>query len=207
MTEHHPANVTEVSVVLVSPNPIDPQSIRPEALSNAGIVPANWGATGGISTPPVVQTLYQNGFVIQIEGSQGNRCSFQEIIGGALRDTYEVHAIARRYLDATKLVAYEALGVNWSLEVAVENPSIWIREKLLGNAPYFSDFHPTSVEVAKELEFAICNLNFNGENGHIVMACNYHFQLEHSSPDVIISALDSWRQCQEHLTSELLPQL
>ena len=204
MTEHHPATAIHASVVLVSPNPVDPQSIRPEALNNAGIVPANWVAIGGISIPIAAQTQYQNGFTIQVEG---NRCSFQELIGGALPDRYEVNAIAKRYANATQLVTYNAVGINWLLEVAVENPSLWIRERLMGNAPYFSDFHPTSVEAAKELEFSVCNLTFKGETGRIVAGCNYHFQLEHSSPDVIISALDSWRQCQEHLTSELLPQL
>ena len=84
MTELSTVTMRHVSVVLVSPAPIDPQSIRPEALSSAGIIPANWVATGGINIPIVAQTQYQNGFTLQAEG---NRCIFQEPIDGALRET------------------------------------------------------------------------------------------------------------------------
>ena len=204
MPENSAATVIHTSVVLVSPNPIDPQSIRPEVLSNAGIIPANWVATGGISIPIVAQTQYQNGFTIQAEG---NRCIFQEPIAGPLRETYEVHDLAKRYVDATKLVTYNAIGLNWLLEITVENPNFWIREKLMGDAANFSDFHPTSLQVAKQLGFVVCNLNFRDEAGRIIVDCNYHFQLARSSPDLMASTLDSWRRCQEHLTRDLLPQL
>ena len=204
MPDNSTAKVIHASVVLVSPTPIDPQSIRPEALSDAGIVPGNWVATAGISMPIVAQTQYQNGFTILAEG---NRCIFQEPIGGDLRETYEVHTLAKRYVSATKLVAYNAIGLNWLLDAAVDNPNLWLRKKLMGDAKNFSDFHPTSLQVAKQLGFVVCNLNFRDENGRIVVDCNYHFQLARSSPDLMASTLDSWHRCQEHLTRDLLPQL
>ena len=203
MPDGRAATVIHASVVLVSPALIDPQSIRPEALSNAGIIPANWVATGGISIPVVAQAQYQNGFTVQAEG---NRCVFQEPINGTLREAYEVHTIAKRYVDATKLVSYNAIGLNWLLELAVENPNLWIREKLMGGAGNFADFQPTSLQVAKQLGFVVCNLNFRGDNRRIVVDCNYHFQLARSSPDLLASTLDSWHRCQEHLTRDLLPQ-
>lgn len=203
MVENPAVTVLHASVVLVSPAPIDPQSIRPEALSHAGIIPANWVAAGGISIPVAAQTQYQNGFTLQIEG---NRCIFQEPIGGALRDNYEVHARAKRYVDATKLVAYNAVGINWLLGIVAEEPARWIRENLMGNGGYFSDFHPTSLQVAKQLSPATCNLHFRSENERVMVDCNYHFQIERSSPDVLSSTLDSWRKCQDHLVRDLLPQ-
>lgn len=204
MVEVPAITVLHTVVVLVAPSPIDPQSIRPEALSNAGIVPANWVATGSISIPVVAQTQYQNGFVLQAEG---NRCVLQEPVGGDLRDTYEVHAIAKRYVDATKLVTYNAVGINWLLGFSVENPANWLRGKLMGDFRNFSDFRPASLQISRQLGFATCNLNFRSENERIVLDCNYHFQIERSSPDVIASTLDSWHRCQEHLTGTVLPQL
>ena len=204
MVEFPAVSVLHTSVVLVSPAPIDPQSIRPEALSNAGIVPVNWVPTGGISIPVVAQTLYQNGFTFQVEG---NRCVLQEPVGGALRDTYEVHAIAKGYVDATKLVPYTAVGINWLLGLSVENPAKWLQEKLMGDFRNFSDFRPASLQISKQLGFVTCNLNFRSENDRISVDCNYHFQIEHSSPEVIATTLASWWRCQEHLTGEVLPQL
>lgn len=204
MPESSAATVIHASVVLVSPTPIDPQSIRPEALSGAGIVPANWAPTAGISIPIVAQTQYQNGFTILAEG---NRCIFQEPVNGALRETYQVHDIAKRYADATKLVPYNAAGVNWLLAITVEDPNLWIRQKLMGEGGNLSDFHPTSLQIAKQLGFVVCNLNIRSENERIVVDCNYHFQIQNSSPDKIASTLDSWKKCQEHLGRDLLPEL
>jgi hypothetical protein len=204
MTEQPALTVRHASVVLVSPSPIAPQSIRQETLSNAGIVPDDWVSTGGISIPVVALTQYQNGVTIQTEG---NRCIFQEPIGGALRETYEVHPLAQRYAAATRLVPYNAVGINWLVEVAVGNPNQWIREKLMGNGGGFSDFYPTSLQMAKQLDFAVCNLNVRVENVRIVVDCNYHFQLAPTSPDLLVATLNSWTQCQAHLAGDLLPHL
>ncbi len=204
MLDNPDVTAIHASVVLVSQALIDPQSVRPEALSSAGIVPPDWVATGGISIPVVAQTQFQNGFSIQAEG---NRCIFQEPIGGNLRESYEVHGVAKRYVDATKLVAYTAVGINWLLQVAVESPGFWIREKLMGDASNFSDFQPTSLQVAKQIGNFVCNLNFRSDNSRIIVDCNYHAQLARTSPDVMASTLDSWKRCQEHLVRDLSPQL
>ena len=204
MTEQPALTVRHASVVLVSPSPIDPQSIRPEALSSAGIVPADWLSTGGINTPVLALTQYENGVTIQIEGG---RCVFRESIGGVFQETYHVHPLVQRYAEATKLVSYNAVGINWDLDIVVGNPNLWIREKLMGNGDQFSDFYPTSLQMTKQLDFADCNLIFKVENVRIAADCNYHFQLARSYPDVMVSTLDAWHQCQAHLESDVLRQL
>ena len=204
MLEQPAITARHASAVLVSPSPIDPQSIMPETLSNAKIVPADWVSDNGINTPILALTQYQNGVTIRTEG---NRCVFQEPIEGNLREDYEIYAIAQRYTTATMLVPYNAIGINWLLDIAVEHPDLWILEKIMGNVSNFSDFSPASLQIMKRLDFAVCNLMFKTENARIVIDCNYHFQLAHSSPNKVSSALDAWQQCQEHLTREVLPRL
>ena len=124
-----------------------------------------------------------------------------------MRDAYEVHPLAKRYAKATRLVPYNAIGINWLMDIAVENPALWIREKIMGSVENFSGFSPTSIQMVKQLDFAVCNLIFRTENTRIVIDCNYHFQLANSSIDMIVSTLDAWQRCQRHLTGDLLPQL
>ena len=206
MTEQPAITVRHASVVLVSQSPIDPQTIRPEALSNAEVVPADWvpvswTPTGGMYAPVVAQTRYQNGFTVQTEG---NRCVFQEYVGGMFQGDYQIHPLAKRYIEATKLLPYNAVGINWLLDVIVRDPYLWIRERLMSNGGKFSDFKVASVQVTKYIEFVFCYLNFKVENGMIVADCNFHFPLGSGSTDSMASTLDYWRWCQENLTGDVL---
>ena len=206
MTGNPSVIVRQASVVLVSQSPIDPQTIRPEALSSAGIVPGDWvpvswTPTGGIYTPVVAQTLYQNGFSIQTEG---NRCVFQEPADRGFLDAYEVHPLVKRYIEATKLLPYSAVGINWMLDVTVENPYQWINERLGRIGGKFPEFSVTSVQITKYIEFVLCYLNFRIENGTIVTDCNYHFPLAADDPDSMAATLDYWHWCQENLSRDLL---
>ena len=206
MTEQFGFTVRHASVVLVSAAPIDPQSIRPEILNTAGIVPGGWASKSNINTPVLSHTEYPNGFIIQIDG---NRCVFQESIGGDLRDTYEVHPLAGRYVDATKLVSYVALGINWLLDLDTggENPDRRIREKAMGCSDNFPGFSPRSLQMVKRFRLADCNLTFRVNDKSIEVDCNYHFQTEGRSVDVVASTLDSWQDYQMHLTQEIVPKL
>ena len=202
MTDQTPT-LEHTSVVLVSPSPIDTQSIRPEALTYAQIVPLDWVLTNRLSTPVLALAQYQNGVSIRAEG---NRCIFQEVIGGPLRQTYEVHRLVRRYLEATKLVPYNAIGINWMLELVVEDPKAWIR-KQLGDLQQFPDFSPVSLKIAKPMATGVCNLTFITEQTQRALAvdCNYHFQLSSSLQPM--AALDRWKQCQIALTETVIPSL
>lgn len=203
MAQQPAFTVRHASVVLVSLSAIDPQSIMPETLSNAKIVPADWPFRN-INNPFFALTQYQNGVTIRTDD---NRCLFQEPIDGNLRESYEIHPIAQRYAAATMLVPYNVIGINWLLEANVERPELWIYEKIIGNALTFSDFSPTSLQITKQLDFAVCNLTFKTENARVAIEFNYHFQLPHNSPDEMSTALDAWRQCQEHLTKDILSQI
>ena len=191
-----------VSVILVSPSPIDPQSIGPETLNRAKIIPTDWVlGNQQVNSPVFALTQYKNGVSITAEG---NRCIFQEVIGGALRPKYAIHELARRYIEATKLVPYNAMGINWLLNVAVDNPSEWIRGQI-GDSGKFPGFSPISLQIAKPWGSAICNLVFRIEQQIVVLDCNYHFQLGGSLQPM--AALDHWHQCQTELTEDVFPAL
>ena len=193
--------VRQVSAVLVSASAIDPQSILPEILSNANVVPADWVAVGSNDTPFGAITRYQNGIIIWTDD---NRCVFQQPIHGNLRRTYEIFPTAQRYAAASTLVPYNAIGINWSLDVPVTAPEIWMREKMMSNVSNFSDFFPTSLQIAKQLDFAFCNLTFRAENAQITIDFNYHFPLSRGLPGDVAEILISWPRYQEHLTRDLL---
>jgi hypothetical protein len=193
--------VRHASVVLVSPSPIEPRSVRPETLSGAKIIPASWTVGNQINSPVFAVTQYQNGISIQIEG---NRCIFQETIGGPLRPKYEIHNIARDYLEATRLVPYSAVGINWLLDFTLDNPAEWIT-KQVGDAGRFPGFSPTSLQLTKPWGLAVCNLIIRLDQQNVAIDCNYHFQLNESLQPM--AALDKWRTCQEALTDEVLPEL
>lgn len=203
MAQQPAFTVRHASAVLVSLSAIDPQSIMPETLSNAKIVPADW-PSNGINTPFFALTQYQNGVTIRVED---NHCLFQEPIDGNLRQSYEIHPIAQRYAAATMLVPYNAVGINWSLEAVIERPELWMREKMMSIAPPFFDFLPASLQITKQLDFATCNLAFRTNNARILIDFNYHFRLLHNSPDEVSTVLDTWHRCQEHMTGKVLSQL
>ena len=197
-----PTTVQHASVVLVSPSPIDPQSISPDTLSRVLIIPSDWPlGKQQISSPVFAITQYQNGVSIQIDG---NRCIFQEVIGGSLRLEYEIQKIARRYIESTALVPYNAVGINWLLNIAVANPTEWIREQI-GHGKNFPDFSPTLLQIARPLKSAVCNLTFRVQGQIVVVDCNYHFQLSSSLQP--LAALDLWHQCQEALDKDVFMAL
>ena len=114
--------------------------------------------------------------------------------------------MVRRYLEATKLVPYNAIGINWMLRLVAEDPKAWIR-KQLGELQQFQDFSPVSLKIAKPMLTGVCNLTFIAEltQRNLAVDCNYHFQLDRSLQPM--AALDRWKQCQIALTETVVPAL
>ena len=194
-----------VSAVLVSPSPIETQSIRHETLVKANVVPASWIVSNQLSTPVIALTQYQNGFNVQAEG---NRCSFQEqITDGQLQDDYHLHPLVERYIKATGLVPYNGIGINWLLEIGTANPPDWMASHL-GVSNKFPEFAPATSQISKLIENGgACNLVFqaNAAPRRIIADCNYHFPLSDAfGPE---AALSRWRDCQDDLQMHVIPHL
>jgi hypothetical protein len=185
--------VSHMSVVLVSPSPIEVHSIRPETLRQNNILPSDWAIASELASPVFAVVQYQNGVSIQIEG---NRCTFQEAVQGPLPDDYKIQPVVRQYLESTRLVPYNAIGINWRLNVTLDNPGEWIKEQL-GQVQAFSDFSPVSVQVSKPvgIDTAVCNLIFGIQGRTLLVDCNHHFQLGGSVQPMLV--LHHWSQCQQ----------
>ena len=188
----------QASVVLVSPSPIDPQSIKPETLKRAGIV--TWESVESITTPVFAQTRYQNGIHIRTEG---NRCVFQEPLNEASPTdyNYKVHRLAERYAEATKLVAYNALGINWESRIEAKDPARWFSEKLVRNLR-LTEFSPRSVQMAKVIDSTVsCIVTFATRDEKLIANFNYHCQLTDAPGGDIATHLRRWRKWQSHMES------
>ena len=200
------ATLHNISIVLVAAESIAPQSIRPETLAEAGIVAKTWSlGEQQISTPVFAVTQYTNGISIRTEG--GTRCVFQQDIGGDLRDEYLVPEVARRYIDATRLIPYSAVGNNWVLRIPISDSVQWFREQM-GQFRNLRDFSPDIIRLVRELPAlgATFNLTLKAEAPQsVTVDCNFHFQVDSSSS--ARAALDQWMQCQELLRSDALDML
>ena len=195
--------VRQASVVLASPSPVDPQTIRSDVLVRGNVVPQDWQQANQISTPVLAVTQFQNGISVQTEG---NRCIFQEPVNGQLKDPYSVHGVVRQYLDATKLVQYNAIGLNWMLEANQVDPAEWYRTYFSGSGD-FSEYSPVSLQMQRETGLAVCNLVFRlaQPSRSLEVECNYHFALGPSLTP--LAALDHWRHCQNLMRDEIFPLL
>lgn len=195
--------VRHTSVVLASPSQMDPQTIRSDVLARANVIPQDWQQANQISTPVLAVTQFRNGISVQTEG---NRCIFQEAVNGDLRDPYLVHEVVRQYLEATKLVQYNAVGINWMLEATQVDPVNWYRRHFPGSGD-FSEYSPISLQMQKNAGVALCNLMFRlaQPSGELELECNYHFELGPSLTP--LAALDHWRQCQNLMRKEIFPLL
>lgn len=196
MSEQPKFETFQASVVLVSPSQIDPQSIKPETLKRAGIVP--WESIEDIATPIFAQTRFQNGIEIRTEG---NRCVFQEPINEESPTGSKVHNLAKRYAEATRLVSYNALGINWESRIRAKDPVQWIGENLVQNLG-LKEFFPRSVQMAKVVESAVvCNVTFTIRGDVLAVSFNYHCNLTTAAAGDAASYLRRWREWKSHMES------
>ena len=75
----------------------------------------------------------------------------------------------------------------------------------MANSEFFAGFSLGSLQIARRLEFATCNLTFRASTGGVEVDCNYHFDLGGDPLDRISSTLNSWQNCQAHLIQEIVP--
>ena len=189
------------SIVLVSEQPLDAKSIAPDTLTRSSVVPSEWTVTNRMNLQVVASTEYDNGASIRLEG---NRCVFQQTVNGDFLDEYSAFFIAKKYAEASRVISYTALGINWNLQSLTSAPSEWLRSKLSNESVLAPDFQPMSIRLAKNQGRAVCNLNFNLESEAIVLDCNYHIALGNGIPQ---NEIDLWTRYQDHLKEKVLPTI
>ena len=189
--------VREASVILLAERPIDVQTLSPETLEAAGVTPPDWRTieqTEGSNQPFIA---YDNGVTIS---SQNTRCVFQLEMNNHFVDDYKVHDLAKRYVDATKLIQYRFIGINWNLHASVADPGSWIHSKLLVSNESLRHFDDVEIRLTTAFGISLCNLTFTTREDGVELNSNYHFDLSGITPT---SALAQWTECHQHLRDQL----
>ena len=190
------------SIVFLLVQPVDAQSVNAARLIRNQIIPDDWQLANEVSlVGAIAQTQYQNGVSIMAEG---NRCIFQQNIDGVFSDEYAAHEAAIRYADASRVVSYRAIGLNWLVEPDVDRPDQWLRGKFAEQSAFVPGFQPVSVKVARRQGSAMCNLTFNLEQGVVGLECNYHVELGESRA---IDVIRMWQHYQKNLREDILPAI
>ena len=197
-------NAIHASVVLVSSSQVDTQSVKPDLLKPAGIIPKEWTVLRTIDVPVFLRTEFSNGFVIQAEG---DRYVFQEPLGGPFKDVYDVHGIASKYVEMTKLTSYKAVGINWQFRTESTSPGQWLSDRGMKCDEIMTGFSISSLQVRKALAASVCNITFISSDNFITIDCNYHFETGGLSAEKILSLLSDWAACQHHLLAEVISSL
>ncbi len=190
--------VRDTSVVMVADRPIETYTLSAETLRVANVTPQDWEEDPQGEGSSQTLVAYKNGVTIS---SQNTRCVFQLDLSGQFREDYEIHAVARRYLDVTRIVPYRFIGMNWSLYSNLPDPQEWLRYNLLTPKQFLQAGINLEIRMTKPLEFTSCNLTFTTRESEVVLDCNYHFDLNNISP---IAAIDRWMDCHSHLKDEVV---
>lgn len=191
-----------VSVVFLLSQPVDPQSINTATLVQNQIVPGDWQVINEVNLAGVLaQTQYRNGANIRAEG---NRCVFQQDVGGEFREQYDAHEVALNYAEASRVVTYRAVGFNWLIEPDVEYPERWLTGKFAEDSAFVPGFQPVSVKISRPQGAALCNLTFNLEQGGVQIDCNYHVDLAGKRA---IDVIRMWPHYQKNLFEDILPNI
>ena len=188
-----------VSVVLVAERRIDTETLDADILRDAGITPFEWEGTVSDESRGRNFLDYGDGITIS---AQNTRCVVQQNFNDEadLGINDEIYQVAKRYIDATRLVRYRFLGLNWSLYQRVANPRDWFIAHLLNPNNSLEHYGSFEIKLTKPFGRSSCNFTFTSRADEVVLNCNYHFDLSRTAPDV---AIDQWSECDQNLWSVL----
>ena len=104
------------------------------------------------------------------------------------------------------MVAYQAVGINWSLYFNTNRPGEWLANKFMARSALPSGFQPASIIITRPHTrgAAACNLTFNLEPNAVVLDCNYHVELGESSA---VDKIKMWQHYQANLREDVLPAI
>ena len=178
-------------IVLVAERPIDTDMLNPEILRESGITPAQWELVEPTEGRAGTFIAYRNGITIS---AQNTRCVFQqnfndETVGDPADGIYDV---AKRYVDATRLVQYRHVGINWALYQTVPDPKDWLRAYILNPDNSVERYRNIEIKMTAPFGSSLCNLTFTARADEVGLAFNYHFNLNQIA---LNEAIDQWSKC------------
>lgn len=193
MTQH--GWITQsASVVLVAERPIGADTLNPDILRESGITPADWEVIPPDENRPRTFIAYSNGVTIS---AQNTRCVFQQNFNNTqvTNSADSIYDVAKRYVDATRLVQYRFVGINWALQKAVPDPKEWMRIHLLNSEKPVDRYQNIEIKMTSQFASGLCNLTFTARAEDVALAFNYHFNATRIAPQ---DAIDQWSECEKH---------
>jgi hypothetical protein len=181
------------SVVLVAERPINADTLNPDILRESGITPAHWEVIPPDENRPRTFIAYSNGVTIS---AQNTRCVFQQNFNSAhVTDSADsIYDVAKRYVDATRLVQYRFVGINWALQKAVSDPKEWMRIHLLNPEKPVDRYRNIEIKMTSQFASGLCTLTFTARAEDVALACNYHFNATQIATQ---AAIDQWSECEQ----------
>jgi hypothetical protein len=183
------------SVVLVAHRPINADTLSADILRESGITPQQWEAVPPDESRPGTFIAYSNGVSIS---AQNNRCVFQQTFDDetVADNGHKIYEVAKRYVDATKLVQYRFIGINWTLHHPVADPKEWMRAHLLNPEKSVERYRNIEIKMTAPFSSGLCNLTFTtARSEQVALAFNYHFNMSNITMQ---DAIDQWPQCDQN---------
>ena len=182
------------SVVLVAERPITSDTLRADILRESGITPPEWEEIPPSESSARIFIAYSNGVSIS---AQTNRCVFQQTFNDEIVDghAHKIYDVAKRYVDATRLVPYRLVGINWTLHHKVADPKDWMRVNLLNPEKFPEIYRNIEIKMSVPFGSGLCNLTFTARAEEVALAFNYHFNARNIAPQ---DAIDQWPQCDQN---------
>lgn len=182
------------SVVLIGERPINHDTLSVGILRESEITPRHWEATPTEEGRPRTFIAYTNGVSIS---AQNTRCVFQQTFDDetVAADVEQIYEAAKRYVDATRLVQYRFVGINWTLHLTVPDPKDWMQVHLLNPNRPLDRYRNIELKMTAPFDSSLCNLTFTARAEHVALAFNYHFNMRNIAPQ---DAIDQWLQCDQN---------
>ena len=179
------------SVVLVAERPINVETLNADILRESGITLPDWEAIPPTEGRQGTFIAYTNGVSIS---AQNNRCVFQQTFNDetASDEVEKIYDSAKRYVDATRLVQYRFIGINWALQQTVPDPKDWMRFHLLNPEKSVERYRNIEIKMRAPFSSGFCNLTFTTRAEDVALAFNYHFNMSNIS---LQDAIDLWQDC------------
>ena len=134
--------------VTVNANHHNPSILTPDFLSAASIVPGHWKTAEVGWSPELSSVRYHNGILWTMDQ---DRLIIEDERTSEFSEAYEIHALARLYLEEVRVVPYRSTFLYFEAWTPREHPSDWLTQRFLN--PAVKDGQPDDLVLEPRLAF------------------------------------------------------
>lgn len=200
------AQLRGANVMMVA-NTYQPATIYRD-LVNGVVGPTGCRIVNSIQSLDGCRATYDNAIDISVNPQRlGISKEYREQF--ALCSNNEVYALAAKFVEAYKLVSYQAIGLNWLIAMSNDDPLQWMTQKFLKVKSQPKDIFMMPQFVVRAGK-SVLTLSFKQEISYdgqrepqIVVDCNYHNGGPFENVADILHMLDGWKNARNIALSKL----